>query len=45
MSLEGRICTDIAKMKNADYYLLDSFNLKTNQVDGTSLTHNWNKSV
>ena len=24
--------------------LLDSFNLKTNQVGGTGLTHDWNKS-
>lgn len=31
-------------MKYADYYLLDSFNLKTNQVGGTGLTHDWNKS-
>lgn len=31
-------------MKYADFYLLDSFNLKTNQVGGTGLTHDWNKS-
>ena len=31
-------------MKYADYYLLDSFNLKTNQVGGTGLTHDWYKS-
>ena len=31
-------------MKYADYYLLDSFNLKTNQVGGTGLNHDWNKS-
>ena len=24
--------------------MLDSFNLKTNQVGGTGLTHDWNKS-
>ena len=29
-------------MKYVDYYLLDSFNLKTDQVGGTSLIHNWN---
>ena len=31
-------------MKYANFYLLDSFNLKTNQVGGTGLTHDWNKS-
>ena len=41
---DGTICTNYAEMKYADYYLLDSFNLKTNQVGGTGLTHNWNKS-
>ena len=41
---DGTICTDYNKMKYADYYLLDSFNLKTNQVGGTGLTHDWNKS-
>lgn len=41
---DGTICTDYKKMKYADYYLLDSFNLKTNQVGGTGLTHDWNKS-
>ncbi len=41
---DGTICTDYKKMKYADYYLLDSFNLKTNQVGGTGLTHDWKKS-
>ena len=41
---DGTICTDYKKMIFADYYLLDSFNLKTNQVGGTGLTHDWNKS-
>lgn len=41
---DGTICTNYAEMKYADYYLLDSFNLKTNQVGGTGLTHDWNKS-
>ena len=41
---DGTICTDYKKMKYADYYLLDSFNLKANQVGGTGLTHDWNKS-
>lgn len=31
-------------MKYADYYLLDSFNLKSNQVGRIGLTHDWNKS-
>lgn len=44
ISKDGKICTDYKKMKYADYYLLDSFNLKTNQVGGTGLTHDWNKS-
>lgn len=44
VSTEGEICTDYKKMKYADFYLLDSFNLKTNQVGGTGLTHDWNKS-
>ena len=38
------ICTNLDKIKYADFYLLDSFNLKTNQVGGTGLTHDWNKS-
>ena len=44
VSSDGQICTDYKKMKYADFYLLDSFNLKTNQVGGTGLTHDWNKS-
>lgn len=44
ISTDGQIATDISKMKYADFYLLDSFNLKTNQVGGTGLTHDWNKS-
>lgn len=44
ISETGKICTDINKLKQADYYLLDSFNLKTNQVGGTGLTHDWKKS-
>ena len=44
VSAEGKICTDYKKMKYVDFYLLDSFNLKTNQVGGTGLTHDWNKS-
>jgi len=44
VSSDGKICTDYQKMKYVDFYLLDSFNLKTNQVGGTGLTHDWNKS-
>lgn len=44
ISADGQIATDISKIKFADFYLLDSFNLKTNQVGGTGLTHDWNKS-
>lgn len=43
VSSDGQICTDYKKMKYADFYLLDSFNLKTNQVGGTGLTHDWKK--
>lgn len=44
ISQDGEIVTDYKKMKYVDYYLLDSFNLKTNQVGGTGLTHDWYKS-
>lgn len=44
MSSNGGIATDISKIKHADFYLLDSFNLKTDQVGGTGITHDWNKS-
>ena len=44
VSSDGKLATDISKMKYADFYLLDSFNLKTDQVGGTGLTHDWNKS-
>ena len=44
ISKDGDIITDYYKMKYVDFYLLDSFNLKTNQVGGTGLTHDWNKS-
>lgn len=44
VSKEGEICTNLDKIKYADFYLLDSFNLKTNQVGGTGLTHDWKKS-
>ena len=44
ISSDGEIITNYKNMKYADFYLLDSFNLKTNQVGGTGLTHDWNKS-
>lgn len=44
ISQNGEIVTHYKKMKFVDYYLLDSFNLKTNQVGGTGLTHDWYKS-
>lgn len=44
VSKSGEVLTDISKIKYADYFLLDSFNLKTDQVGGTGLTHDWNTS-
>lgn len=44
ISDDGKIITDYKKMKYVDFYLLDSFNLKTDQVGGTGLTHDWYKS-
>lgn len=44
ISKEGKVITDISKIKYVDYYLLDSYNLKTNQIGGTGLTHDWSKS-
>ena len=44
VSTDGEIFTNYQKIKYADYYLLDSFNLKTNQVGRTGLAHDWNKS-
>ncbi len=42
VSRNGQILTDYKTMKHADYYLLDSVNLETNQVGGTGLIHDWN---
>lgn len=44
ISSDGRIITDYKRFKYADFYLLDSFNLKTNQVGGTGITHDWKRS-
>ena len=45
ISKEGQIVSDINSIRYADFYLLDSFNLQTNQVGGTGLTHDWNASA
>ena len=42
ISQDGIILTDLSKIKFADFYITDSINLKTNQVGGTGLTHNYN---
>lgn len=44
VSKEGKICTNLNGIKYVDYYLLDSFNSTTDQVGGTGVPHNWNKS-
>lgn len=44
ISQNGEISTDYEKIKYVDYYLLDSFNLKTNQVGGTGITCDWHKA-
>lgn len=44
ISVNGDICSDIDNIEYVDYYLLDSFNLNTNQVGGTGISHDWNKS-
>ncbi|MFI3307091.1 MAG: phosphoribosylanthranilate isomerase [Mycoplasmatota bacterium] len=41
VDVNGQIITNYKKMKNADFYLLDSFNLATGQVGGTGLTYDW----
>ena len=43
VSQDGKIKTNINDMKYVDYYILDSFNLETNQVGGTGLKFNWEK--
>lgn len=44
MIKEGDVYSDLSAMKFVDYYLMDSFNLATNQVGGTGLTYNWKKA-
>ena len=43
ISCDGNIVTDIESIKYVDFYLIDSFNIATNQVGGTGLTSDWNK--
>lgn len=43
VSRDGKIQTDIKNIKYADYFILDSFNLETNQVGGTGLKFDWEK--
>lgn len=42
ISQNGKLLTDISKMKYVDFYFTDSINTKTNQVGGTGLTHDYN---
>ena len=44
MNKNGEIVSDISNMKYVDYYLMDSFNLKTNQVGGTGISYNWKRA-
>lgn len=44
ISKDGTLKTDINNIKYVDYYLMDSFNLKTDQVGGTGLTYDWIKA-
>lgn len=44
ISNDGQVLTDFSKMLHADFFLLDSINVQTNQVGGTGLKHDWNKS-
>ena len=43
VSKDGKIQTDIKNIIYADYFILDSFNLETNQVGGTGLKFDWEK--
>lgn len=37
----GQVETDYEKFRFVDYYLLDSFNKRTDQVGGTGIIHDW----
>lgn len=41
ISKDGEILNDISKIKYVDFYFTDSINIKTNQVGGTGLVHNY----
>lgn len=43
VAFDGTVFTNYDGIKYADYYILDSFNLKNDQVGGTGLTYDWNK--
>ena len=45
VSQHGEIASNLDEMKIADLYLLDSFNLETNQVGGTGKIHDWKTSA
>ncbi len=38
----SKVLTDVSKIKYADFYFTDSINLKTDQVGGTGLEHDYN---
>ena len=40
---QGNLQKQLVDNEIADYYLIDSFNLTTNQVGGTGITSNWLK--
>ena len=44
VSKDGSLYTDISSIIYANYFLLDSYNLTTDQVGGTGITHDWTKS-
>ena len=44
VSRNGKVVTNIKNIKYADYYILDSYNINTNQVGGTGITFDWKKS-
>ena len=44
VSKDGSLYSDISSIVYANYYLLDSYNLATDQVGGTGITHDWTKS-
>ena len=44
VSKNGEVVTNIENIKYADYYILDSYNINTNQVGGTGISFDWKKS-